>query len=179
MKPSRGKDSCRWQIIAITVIRIHVPDQAYISTCLRTCPVPSEDLCTHPRFMLFLLLFSRLYKSWGRCLLHCNRYPALVSTPFTRFLLVLPPRSKNLSQHSCVCADLCLWGSSSWCRGKHPAKGWRGQLKPAIFTYSHGMMFYIASDCLLFHGSHGLLTSPLPRQYWPWETEEQSPDQAA
>lgn len=80
---------------------------------------------------------------------------------------------KQLPQHSCVCADLCLWGRSSWCRGKppttaHPGKGrgWRGQLKPAILISCHGIMFYIAKDCLLFHGSHGLLTSPLPRQYW-------------
>lgn len=119
--------------------------------CLWTCPVPSEDVCSHLHFILFLLLFFRLYKSLGRCLLHCNSCPEPVSTPFTRFLLVLPdPESEKLLKPSVV--------ARPWQKGSPPAtahhgkgRGWWGQLRPAFFICSHSIVFYSANDCLLFH----------------------------
>lgn len=171
VKHSGAKGSCRWQIIAIIAVRIYILDQACISTRLWTCPVPSEDLCTHVRFTLFLLLFSRLYKSLGRSLRHCNSYPELVSAPFTRFLLMLPdPKKARTSSNPLMLVQISAFVVvPPWQRGTPPAaaypgkgRGWRCRLRPAFFICSHSIMFY-SDSYLLFHGSQGLHLSPPSR----------------
>lgn len=92
-------------------VRIYVLDQAYTSTCLWICHFLIEDVCIQSCFLLFLHLYTTLYKSLRRYLLHCIRYPELVSTPLTRFLPVISdPKSENFAKPSHVCAAFpSLW----------------------------------------------------------------------
>lgn len=61
----------------------------------------------------------------------------------------LNPEARN-SPNTLVHVQICLCGSSFWCRGKSPAtahpgkgRGWKGQLKPAILICSHKPWFIL------------------------------------